>query len=65
MPTVTEQTLTVHNLYAMRDNIGLSRSECKQPPRHRSLFEWGKAQQAYYLNNLTGRHHQPSQGLHL
>lgn len=54
MPTVTEQTLTVHNLYAMRDNIGLSRSECKQPPRHRSLFEWGKAQQAYYLNNLTG-----------
>lgn len=53
MPTVTEQTLTVHNLYAMRDNIGLSRSECKQPPRHRSLFEWGKEQQAYYLNNLT------------
>lgn len=53
MPTVTEQTLTVHNLYAMRDNIGLSRSECKQPPRHRSLFEWGKAQQAYYLNNLA------------
>lgn len=52
MPTVTEQTLTVHNLYAMRDNIGLSRSECKQPPRHRSLFEWGKAQQAYYLDNL-------------
>lgn len=54
MPAVTEQTLTVHDLYVMRDNIGLSRSECKQPPRHRSLFEWGKAQQAYYLNNLTG-----------
>lgn len=54
MPTVTEQTLTVHDLYVMRDNIGLSRSECKQPPRHRSLFEWGKAQQAYYLNNLAG-----------
>lgn len=54
MPAVTEQTLTVHDLYAMRDRIGLSRSECKQPPRHRSLFEWGKAQQAYYLNNLTG-----------
>lgn len=54
MPTVTEQTLTVHDLYVMRDNIGLFRSECKQPPRHRSLFEWGKAQQAYYLNNLTG-----------
>ena len=54
MPTVTEQTLTIHDLYAMRDSIGLSRSECKQPPRHRSLFEWGKAQQAYYLNNLTG-----------
>ena len=53
MPTVIEQTLTVHDLYVMRDNIGLSRSECKQPPRHRSLFEWGKAQQAYYLNNLT------------
>lgn len=29
MPTVTEQTLTVHDLYAMRDRIGLSRSECK------------------------------------
>lgn len=54
MPAVTDQTLTVRNLYAMRDSIGLSRSECKQPPRHRSLFEWGKAQQAYYLNNLTG-----------
>lgn len=54
MPTVTEQTLTVRDLYAMRDNIGLSRKECKQPPRIRSLFEWGKAQQAYYLNNLTG-----------
>lgn len=53
MPTVTEQTLTVHDLYAMRDSIGLSRSECKQPPRHRPLFEWGKSQQAYYLNNLT------------
>ena len=38
----------------MRDRIGLSRSECKQPPRHRSLFEWGKSQQAYYLNNLAG-----------
>ena len=54
MPTVTEQTLTVHDLYVMRDNIGLSRSECRQPPRHRSLFEWGKSQQAYYLNNLAG-----------
>lgn len=53
MPTVTEQTLTVHDLYVMRDNIGLSRSECRQPPRHRSLFEWGKSQQAYYLNNLA------------
>lgn len=52
MPTATEQTLTVHDLYAMRDNIGLSRKECKQPPRTRSLFEWGKAQQAYYLDNL-------------
>lgn len=54
MPAIAEQTLTVHDLYAMRDRIGLSRSECKQPPRYRSLFEWGKAQQAYYLNNLTG-----------
>lgn len=53
MPTVTEQTLTVHDLYDVRDRIGLSRSECKQPPRHRSLFEWGKNQQAYYLNNLA------------
>ena len=53
MPTVTEQTLTVHDLYVMRDSIGLSRSECRQPPRHRSLFEWGKSQQAYYLNNLA------------
>lgn len=52
MPTVTEQTLTVHDLYAMRDNIRLSRKECKQPPRTRSLFEWGKAQQVYYLDNL-------------
>lgn len=54
MPAIAEQTLTVHDLYAMRDRIGLSRSECKQPPRYRSLFEWGKAQRAYYLNNLTG-----------
>lgn len=53
MPTVTEQILTVHDLYALRDNIGLSRKECKQPPRTRSLFEWGKAQQACYLNDLT------------
>lgn len=53
MPTATEQTLTARDLYAMRDNIGLSRKECKQPPRTRSLFEWGKAQHAYYLNNLT------------
>lgn len=53
MPTVTEQTLTVHDLYAMRDNIGLSRMECKQPPRTRSLFEWDRGQQAYYLNNLA------------
>lgn len=52
MPTATEQTLTIRDLYAMRDNIGLSRKECKQPPRTRSLFEWGKAQQAYYLDNL-------------
>lgn len=52
MPTATEQTLTARDLYAMRDNIGLSRKECKQPPRTRSLFEWGKAQQAYYLDNL-------------
>lgn len=53
MPTINEKTLTVRDLYAMRDNIGLSRKECKQPPRVLSLFEWGKAQQAYYLNNLT------------
>lgn len=52
MPTATEQTLTVHDLYTLRDNIGLSRKECRQPPRTRSLFEWGKAQQAYYLDNL-------------
>ena len=52
MPTATEQTLTARDLYAMRDNIGLSRKECKQPPRTRSLFEWGKAQQVYYLDNL-------------
>lgn len=53
MPTVTEQTLTVHDLYAMRDRIGLSRRECEQPPRVRSLYEWGRGQQAYYLNDLT------------
>lgn len=52
MPTVTEQTLTVHDLYDVRDRIGLSRSECKQPPRTRSLFEWGRGQQAYYLKDL-------------
>lgn len=52
MPAVTKQTLTVRDLYDARDNIGLSRKECKQPPRTRSLFEWGKAQQAYYLDNL-------------
>jgi hypothetical protein len=52
MPTATEQTLTVHDLYTLRDNIGLSRKECRQPPRTRSLFEWGKAQQAYYLDDL-------------
>lgn len=52
MPAVTKQALTVRDLYDARDNIGLSRKECKQPPRTRSLFEWGKAQQAYYLDNL-------------
>lgn len=52
MPAVTKQPLTVRDLYDARDNIGLSRKECKQPPRTRSLFEWGKAQQAYYLDNL-------------
>lgn len=52
MPTITEQTLTVHDLYAMRDNIGLSRKECKQPPRTRSLFEWDRGSQGYYLNSL-------------
>lgn len=52
MSTATKQTLTVHDLYDVRDNIGLSRKECKQPPRTRSLFEWGKAQQAYYLDDL-------------
>lgn len=46
MSTTTKQTLTVRDLYAMRNNIGLSRKECRQPPQTRSLFEWGKAQQA-------------------
>lgn len=50
----TDGAYSIAELYAKRNHIGLSRSECKQPPRHRSLFEWGKAQQAYYLNNLTG-----------
>lgn len=50
----TDHTCSIADLYARRDSIGLSRSECKQPPHHRSLFEWGKSQQAYYLNNLTG-----------
>lgn len=53
MPTVTKQTLTVHDLYAMRDRIGLSRSECKQPPRYRSLYEWDRGIQASYLNDLA------------
>lgn len=53
MPIVANRTLTVHDLYAMRDRIGLSHSECEQPPRTRSRFEWGKGQQACYLNDLT------------
>lgn len=53
MPAIAEQTLTVHDLYAMRDRIGLSRSECKQPPRYRSLYEWDRGQQASYLNDLA------------
>lgn len=48
----TDGAYSIAELYAKRDNIGLSRRECKQPPRTRSLFEWGKAQQAYYLDNL-------------
>ncbi len=48
----TDGAYSIAELYAKRNHIGLSRSECKQPPRHRSLFEWGKAQQAYYLDNL-------------
>jgi hypothetical protein len=49
----TDHTCSIADLYARRDSIGLSRSECKQPPHRRSLFEWGRGQQAYYLNNLT------------
>ena len=52
MYTQTNGAYSIAELYAKRNNISLSRSECKQPPRHRSLFEWGKAQQAYYLDNL-------------
>lgn len=52
MPTATEQTLTVHDLYAMRNRIGLSRRECKQPPRTRSVYEWDRGRQAHYLNDL-------------
>lgn len=48
----TDGAYSIAELCAKRNHIGLSRSECKQPPRHRSLFEWGKAQQAYYLDNL-------------
>lgn len=36
MPTVTEQTLTVHDLYAMRDNVGLPKQECIAPVKKRS-----------------------------
>ena len=52
MYTQTNGAYSIAELYAKRNNISLSRSECKQPPRHRSLFEWGKAQHAYYLDNL-------------
>lgn len=52
MPTASEQTLTVHDLYAMRNRIGLSRRECKQPPRTRSVYEWDRGRQAHYLNDL-------------
>lgn len=52
MPTASEQTITVHDLYAMRNRIGLSRRECKQPPRTRSVYEWDRGRQAHYLNDL-------------
>ena len=38
----TDHTCSIADLYARRDSIGLSRSECKQPHHHRSLFEWGR-----------------------
>lgn len=36
----------------MRNRIGLSRRECKQPPRTRSVYEWDRGGQAHYLNDL-------------
>jgi hypothetical protein len=55
MPTVTEQTLTVHDLYAMRDRIGLSYSEC-EPPIRRELLRSSSATQDEFRSpsfNLT------------
>lgn len=65
MPTVTEQTLTVHDLYAMRDSIGLSRSECKTASSPPPPVRVGQKSTGLLPQQPHERHHTPSQGLHL
>lgn len=65
MPTVTEQTLTVHDLYAMRDNVGLPKQECIAPVKKRSWFEWDKFEQAHYIKKNRSRQCRASQDIYL
>lgn len=52
MYTQTNGAYSIAELYAKRNNISLSRSECKQHPRRLSVFEWSRVRQAGYINNL-------------
>lgn len=59
MPTATEQTLTIHDLYIMRDNIGLAKQECTAPVKKRSWFEWDKFEQAHYIKKIAQGNAEP------
>lgn len=59
MSTATEQTLTIRDLYAMRDNIGLPKQECIAPVKKRSWFEWDKFEQAYYIKKIAQGNAEP------
>ena len=59
MSTATEQTLTIHDLYAMRDNIGLPKQECIAPVKKLSWFEWDKFEQAYYIKKIAQGNAEP------